>query len=223
MNVLLLCRKHSIDESLVRDWRKKEQKLKESLSKEKWMRTPKGTKVTEATNIKMKRFRIIGAGRKLTDENLEENLYQWIVDRRNERKQVSQKQIQSQALVMFQNSGTNKSFVASNGWVENFMSRYSLKYRQKTNQGQRLPDELITKVVDFLYYLRKYFANNPSILKSQITAMDETCVFLENVSNKTIAISGKFKDIFPVISLTSHFDLFHVCRRKNSLTPDNWT
>ena len=181
-------RENQLNESQIRKWRTNEDKLKEALEKEKWMQTPKSVKNTQT--VKARRFRVAGGGRKNTNEFIEEGLFQWIIERRDEKKQVSRKSIQEKARKMFEASGSEKAFVASNGWCQNFMKRFNLSTRQKTNQSQRLPDELIPKVVSFFMYLRKYYANN-EVPSSQVTAMDETCVHLENISNRIVSVAGK--------------------------------
>lgn len=146
--------------------------------------------VSKETTLRAVRFRAPGGGQKVGNKELEDDLYQWILERRNDSKHVSRKTIQKKAQELAQEMGWGKPFSASNGWCNNFMKRYNLSVRQKTHQSQRLPDELVPKVVNFFWYLRKYFANNP-IQEDQIVAMDETCVRLENVSNKTVSVAGK--------------------------------
>ena len=180
-------RLNSIDESLIRDWRKNEEKLRKAISNQKNISAPKRDK---RANINPRIFRV-GSGRKVQNEELEEVLYQWIIGRRSERKHVTMKMIQKEAVKIFDESESNHNFSASNGWCQNFMKRYSLTTRQKTHQSQRLPDEVIPKVVNFFKYIRKYFARF-EISEDQVCAMDETNVQLENVSNKTINPSGNF-------------------------------
>ena len=114
------------------------------------------------------------------------------MERRNAFKCVTQKDIKMKAKNLFEEiaSSSGKSFSASNGWCYNFMKRYNLSTRQKTHQSQRLPEVLCPKVVSFFNYLRMYFAKY-NILPGQVTAMDETCVFLENISNRTVSVAGK--------------------------------
>ena len=127
----------------------------------------------------------------MKNEDVEEEVYKWIVDRRNSYRNVTRKAIQQQALKFFEQSGSSQSFVASNGWCDNFMKRFNLSVRRKTHQSQRLPQEVVPKVIAFLKYVRKYYATH-EVLPEQCTAMDETCVFLENPSNKTVSITGNF-------------------------------
>lgn len=185
-----VARQNSLDESVVRAWRKDEEKLLKTAESQKFIHSTLSSSL-KTTGVKVKKFRISGGGRKPSFETLEEALYQWILERRSDCKHVSRKGIQLKAIKMFEDFGNEGDFSASDGWCTNFMKRYSLSIRQKTHQSQKLPAELVPKLVDFFYYLRSYFAKNKDILKSQITAMDETCVFLENVSNKTISASCK--------------------------------
>ena len=128
--------------------------------------------------------------RKVSNEALEESLYQWVIGRRDDAKVVTRKTIKLKALQLNNEFSNGKCFNASDGWCANFLKRYSLSTRQKTHQSQRLPDELVPKVVRFFKYLRCYLAEH-NIKPENLTAMDETCVFLENVSNRTISITGK--------------------------------
>ncbi len=69
------------------------------------------------------------------------------------------------------------------------MKQYALILRQKTHQSQKLPKELIPKVCQFLAYLRKYLAVNKVAL-SNILGMDETSIWFDSVSSKTVTHSG---------------------------------
>ena len=180
-----------IDESVVRGWRRQEEKLRESLKVEKWMRRTKSSKSTEKASIRVKpkRFRVTGGGRKVGNEELEEVVYQWVIQRRNERKHVSRKNIQRKAKEIYNGLDPVKPFSASNGWIDNFMRRHNLSQRKKTHQSQRLPSEIIPKIVNFFRHIRKCYATL-NILPGQSVAMDETSVFLENISNDTINTTG---------------------------------
>ena len=70
------------------------------------------------------------------------------------------------------------------------MERYELSLRAKTHMGQRLPKDLVPKVIHFFTFLRKMFHEHV-ISPSNIIAMDETCVFFDSVSNKTINPKGE--------------------------------
>ena len=112
----MLCRKNSnrgaavkfhIDVKRVREWRQKKDKI---------------------VAMKSKRKRLDGAGKKLMDEQLEEDLLKWILERRSNMLRVSRKLIMFKAKLMFdemcgEDSTEKDSFVASRGWLQKFMKR----------------------------------------------------------------------------------------------------
>ena len=82
-----------------------------------------------------------------------------------------------------------QDFQGSNGWLENFMSRYSLSLRRKTTQSQRLPVDLVPKIHRFILYFRKLITEK-SYLEENIWAFDETAVWFDSVGNTTIEKTG---------------------------------
>ena len=161
---------------MIRKWRKVEDSLRETLNDQKKIHVPNQS--SKQTMIQAKKFRLPGGGRKVNNESLEEALFKWIVDRRDNFKHVSRKSIMAQAKIMSVDFDNGKSFSASMGWCDNFLKRYNLATRQKTHQSQRPPKELVPKVVSFFQFLRTYFAKN-DVKKSQLVAMDETPIYLE--------------------------------------------
>ena len=176
---------------MVRRWRNNENGLRATLEFQKKIHTPNRSR--KETVIKSKRFRVSGAGRKVTDGNLEEALFQWVIDRRNDCKVVTRKKIQRKALELAESLEMVKPFNASNGWCANFLKRYGLTTRTKTHQSQRLPNKVVPKVVDFFRYVRYYYAKN-NVMPGQTVAMDETNVKLENVSDKTVSTIGELNN-----------------------------
>lgn len=69
-----------------------------------------------------------GAGRKVTDSNMEEKLLEWIRSARDKGEYLSKAAIQKQALLLSKNS----TFKASKGWYERF-------YRRNYHLGLDLP------------------------------------------------------------------------------------
>lgn len=184
-----MTRLNAIDESQIRPWRKNEELLRKTQSEQKQIYISNHSHTIKKAVVKPKKFRVSGGGRKITNEMLEDAIYQWIVERKSEFKHVSQKMIKAKAKNLHEELGGEKSFNASSGWCYGFLKRFSLSTRQKTHQSQRLPQELVPKVLSFFQYLRAYFAKN-NISEDQVVAMDETCVVLENVSNRTISVAG---------------------------------
>ena len=83
---------------------------------------------------KDKRQRLDGGGRKVTDQQLEEELLKWIFERRNNMLRVSRKLIMFKAKSRFdemcgENEPLKDSFVASRGWLQKFMKRNHLSCR----------------------------------------------------------------------------------------------
>ena len=101
-----------------------------------------------------------GAGRKPFDEQLEEGLFDWVVDRRNNGLRVSRKLIMFKAKSFYMTRkcehGDKDLFIASRGWMENFMKRYGLSLRRKTTIAQHDPNHLIDKLVSYILHTRRY-------------------------------------------------------------------
>ena len=68
--------KYKVDRKSVREWRGKKQKFEE---------------LRKSTSAGVKRQRLDGGGRKVTDSELEEHLLEWIFDRRDKGLRVSRK------------------------------------------------------------------------------------------------------------------------------------
>ena len=105
--------KFHIDVKRVREWRQKKDKI---------------------VAMKSKRKRLDGAGKKLMDEQLEEDLLKWILERRSNMLRVSRKLIMFKAKLMFdemcgEDSTKKDSFVASRGWLQKFMKKNYLSCR----------------------------------------------------------------------------------------------
>ncbi len=164
-------RTHHLDESQVRRWVKDEAKLLAKCHKK-----PKN----------MKRCKLDGGGRKVYDEELEDRLFLWVIEHREKHWRVTSKGIMKKAMEML----TTENFTGSRGWCWNFMQRYGLSLRQKTHQSQQLPKDLAPKVVSFLSYMRKTLATNKYSL-ANIVAMDETAVWFDSTSSKTITFAGQ--------------------------------
>ncbi len=79
----------NLDESRIRDWRKKEAGLKEMAER-------------AGSSGGTKRFRLDGAGRRVTSFDLEKDLVTYIETIRSENKRVTQQMIKREALRMFQ-------------------------------------------------------------------------------------------------------------------------
>ena len=105
--------KFKIDVKRVREWRQNKDKI---------------------IKMKDKRHRLDGGGRKLTNEQLEDEIFKWILKRRENMLRVSRKLIMIKAKSRFdemcgEDSTLKDTFVASRGWLQKFMRRNSLSCR----------------------------------------------------------------------------------------------
>ena len=86
--------------------------------------------------MKGKRFRVEGRGRKLTDNELEDEVLNWIHRLRENMLCVSRKCIMFKAKAIFHekcgdDEALKESFVASDGWLVKFMKRNHLSLRRR--------------------------------------------------------------------------------------------
>ena len=122
--------KFTVDRKQIREWRSNKSLLEEQLK-------------TSGT----KRKTIPGGGRKPLDEALEEDLLEWVHNRRSTGLRVSRKIMHDEKC---DRSGAVSDFNASRGWLEKFMSRNGLSLRQKTTQAQQDPTKLIDKLIAYI-------------------------------------------------------------------------
>ena len=80
-------------------------------------------------------------------------------------------------------------FVASNGWVNNFMLLNDFSLYHKTTTAQQDPERLIDMLILYILHARKLSIKNKYV-RSSIIAMDETSFWNIMVSNATIDKQG---------------------------------
>jgi len=80
------------------------------------------------------------------NEEIEEKVFHWIVSMRARHLRITRKSISRTALNF---AGVSSTFKASNGWIDNFLKRYSLSLRRKTHVSQRVPEDVENRVVSF--------------------------------------------------------------------------
>ncbi len=134
---------------------------------------------------KSKRKRMQGAGRKPSDTEMEDNLFDWVVELRDRHLRVSRQMTRTQAKAL---SG-NDEFKASRGWLDRFMKRHSLSLRRKTTVCQTVPSDSIPKLVSFILHLRSLRIRH-QYATNCIYAMDETPCWMDMPSSTTIAPTG---------------------------------
>ena len=128
-------------------------------------------------------------GRKAALPDLEEELVAWIESLRAQNLRVTRSSVQSKALE-FTQARRNEEFHASDGWLQKFLKRHSFCLRRRTTVGQRLPQDLITKVVGFIMSTRR-LRRSKNYSLSFIGNMDETPLWLDMPGGTTITRQGE--------------------------------
>ena len=113
----------SVNEKQVRQWRLKKDDL----------------------NLKPKKKRLDGGGRKARLLDVEDMVMAWIDELRSGNLRVTCSGIQRKATELARSEGDTE-FTASRGWLAKFFHRHQLSLRRKTLVSQRLPQDLIPKV-----------------------------------------------------------------------------
>ena len=142
--------------------------------------------------VKPKNKRLESSGRKPLDLQLENQLNEWIYDRRSNRPRVSRKLIMAKAKYFYRSEcdESEKSlFVASNWWVNNFMRRNGFSLRRKTITVQQDAERLTDKLILYSLHARR-LSIKYKYPSSNIIAMNQTSVWNDMVSNATIDKQG---------------------------------
>lgn len=174
-NNSVAARHFSINEKQVREWRKKKVELAQMPTCQKAAR-----------------------GCPPMFPELENKLAEGILESRHNGYIITRTNIRLKALSMSKNPQFTAQkpvdFVASLGWCNRFMKRHDLRVRNRTKLAQKLPKELETKVESFQRFVIQLRKRHDFEL-SQIGNMDETPVFFDMPSNRTIDVKGS-KTVF---------------------------
>ena len=81
-------------------------------------------------------------------------------------------------------------FEASSDWCKNLFIPQQLATRIQTHESEKVPEDSIPKLIDFMLYLRSYFAVHSAVQSSRVYAMDEKAVWFHAVSNWTMNVVG---------------------------------
>lgn len=158
-------RKYDIDESCIRDWRKKKNVLL----------TCSGDR---------RAFR----GLSVQFPEIEKILYKYVTERRELGYGVSTEMCQLKALEIAKELST-EGFKASRGWIRNFYKRNGLSIRRRTSISQRLPSAYDEKLLSFQRHIIRLRKDNAYLL-SQIGNADQTPVYLEMPLDRTVSVKG---------------------------------
>ncbi|GMF47998.1 unnamed protein product [Phytophthora fragariaefolia] len=98
--------------------------------------------------------RLLGGGRNPLSMNQEDMLYDLVIDKRLRKEKVTREWIADQALVyhasLHADDDAPPPFAASQHWVSNFMARYSLSLRRRTNLTTLSDEALVGRAVSYM-------------------------------------------------------------------------
>ena len=141
-----------------------------------------------------KRKRLDGGGRKPFDVGLEDELLEWIHERRSSGLRVSRAMILHKARASHEQKckawQVSPSFIASNGWVQKCMARNGLSVRRRTTESKKDPDRLIDKLIAYILQVRRQRSRH-SYSHSDIIAINETAVWQDMLSSATVDKAGE--------------------------------
>ncbi|KAF7635997.1 HTH CENPB-type domain-containing protein [Meloidogyne graminicola] len=132
-----------IDRSTIQNWKKQEKSL-------------------ENTKERTTRKRTIGGGRKLTDEDFDNELKKWIDDLRGKKLRVTRSMISFEAQRISVNYPSLDNFRVSTGWVNHFLKRHNLAMRRPTTVAQRAPVEFKETIVKFILHIQHVWKKHNS-------------------------------------------------------------
>ncbi len=136
------------------------------------------------------RARLAGGGRKKANLELERKLSRWMYSAWHQHYPLSGKTIRDKAL-QISTSGSNGSqmFVASRGWLQRFLQRNNFSLGRRSTTEKRDPNLLTVKLVWFVDHVNRTVTAK-GISEKDITAMDETVVWFDMVSQRTTNKKG---------------------------------
>ena len=151
------------------------------------MATKKEAIAKQKTQVNGKNGKTLdGCGRKPLAPEMEETLFQWIIDRRSNKLRVSRIMIMKKAKILYDEMLDHEAskFEATRGWLEKFMKHHGLSLRQRTSVAQKDPDQLINRIVSYLIQARR-LQQKFKFAPCNIYAMDETPVWEDMVATTT--------------------------------------
>ena len=166
-------KKFNVDRKRIREWQSAKAKLQAADNKSK---------------------RLDGGGRKPFDVGLEDELLEWIHERRSSGLRVSRAMISHKARAIHEQTckawQVSPSFIASNSWVQKCLARNGLSMRRRTTESQKDTDRLIDKLIAYILQVRRQ-RNRHSNSHSDIIAIDETAVWRDMLSSTTVDNVGE--------------------------------
>ena len=166
-------KKFNVDHKRIREWQSTKAKLQAADNKRKCLD---------------------GGVRKPFAVRLEDELLEWIHERRSTGLQVSRAMIPHKAQAIHEQKckawQVSPSFILSNGWVQKCMARNRLSERCRTTELQKDQDRLIDKLIAYILQVQRQ-QNRHSYSHSDIIAMDQTAVWQYMLSSTTVDNVGE--------------------------------
>jgi len=128
--------------------------------------------------------------------NLEDDLFSWIMEKRENGNAVTRKLITCKAISLSKNrefllnNPGIAGFKFSSKWLDGFLGRYDLTQRRRTTVAQQLPSDLIEVQQSFLSYVL-YMRMQHNYPLKYIGNMDEMPMWFDLPSNTTINKKGE--------------------------------
>ena len=166
-------KKFNVDHKRIREWQSTKAKLQAADNKRKCLD---------------------GGVRKPFAVGLEDELLEWIHERRSPGLQVSRAMILHKAQAIHEQKckawQVSPSFILSNGWVQKCMARNRLSERCRTTELQKDQDRLIDKLIAYILQVQRQ-QNRHSYSHSDIISMDQTAVWQYMLSSTTVDNVGE--------------------------------
>ena len=166
-------KKFNVDHKRIREWQSTKAKLQAADNKRKCLD---------------------GGVRKPFAVGLEDELLEWIHERRSTGLQVSRAMIPHKAQAIHEQKckawQVSPSFILSNGWVQKCVARNRLSERCRTTELQKDQDRLIDKLIAYILQVQRQ-QNRHSYSHSDIIAMDQTAVWQYMLSSTTVDNVGE--------------------------------
>lgn len=154
---------------------------------------------------------------------LEEQLVDWIEQERARECVITSKSIRNKAIDISRRIYDNTTFLASQGWFENFKRRKKLSFRRISSSGRELGASSLDSIVKFI---KENESINSSRTRANIFNMDETSIYLDFPSTYTYAKRGtkrakRMKRPHPVTSKPASLQRFAHIGKDNQPTVPN--
>ena len=111
-------------------------------------------KLLRASRFKRHSRRVIVKNKRAKFEDSEIELFPWYKEQRHEKRSVTGKELRNKMIQLIASMHPGETFLASNGWLCNFLRRYRLTRRRVTTYGAPLPENSVDIIRRYLESLK---------------------------------------------------------------------